>query len=110
MVWWEGRTQDDMKKHGKILSVWTEFVSVIRKQFYPLAYIHQAMMSWKTLPQLKGQSVQGYIQGFRKRDLILGIYKGAYNYVGGAQSVAVGITGVTSEREDTKPSRRYICS
>ena len=45
LVWWEGRTQDDMKKHGKILSVWSEFVSAIKNQFYPLAYMQQAMMS-----------------------------------------------------------------
>eukprot|EP00253_Pinus_taeda_P034246 PITA_34246 len=31
------------------------------------------MMSWKTLRQLKGQSVQGYTQEFRKRALMLGI-------------------------------------
>eukprot|EP00253_Pinus_taeda_P029217 PITA_29217 len=31
------------------------------------------MMSWQTLQQLKGQSVQGYTQEFRKRALILGI-------------------------------------
>jgi len=43
-----------MKKHGKILSVWSEFVSTIKKQFYPLAYMQQAMMSWQTLRQLKG--------------------------------------------------------
>ena len=45
LVWWEGRTQVDMKKHGKILSVWSEFVSEIKKQFYPLTYMQQAMMS-----------------------------------------------------------------
>ena len=34
LVWWEGRTQADLKKHGKILSVWSEFVSAIKKEFY----------------------------------------------------------------------------
>ncbi len=47
LVWWEGKTQADMKKHGKILSTWSEFVSAIKKQFYPLAYMQQAMMSGK---------------------------------------------------------------
>ena len=46
LVWWEGKTQADMKKRGKILSVWSEFVSTIKMQFYPLAYMQQAMMSW----------------------------------------------------------------
>ena len=31
------------------------------------------MMSWKNIRQLKGKSVQGYTQEFRKRALILGI-------------------------------------
>ena len=35
--------------------------------------MQQAMMSWQTLRQLKGQSVQGYTQEFRKRALMLGI-------------------------------------
>lgn len=33
LVWWEGRTQADLKKHGKIPSVWSEFVYAIKKQF-----------------------------------------------------------------------------
>ena len=31
LVWWEGGTQADLKKHGKILSTWNEFVSAIKK-------------------------------------------------------------------------------
>jgi len=62
-----------MKRHGKTISVWSEFVAAIKKQFYPLAYMQQTMMSWQTLWQLKGQSVQGYTQEFRKRALMLGI-------------------------------------
>ena len=79
-----------MKKHGKILSVWSEFVSAIKNQFYPLAYMHQAMMRWQTFHQLKGQSVQGYIQEFRKRALILGISLDSpetlLKYIGGLHS------------------------
>ena len=90
LVWWEGRTQADLKKHGKILSVWSEFVSAIKKQFYPLAYMEQAMMSWKTLHQLKGKSVQSYTQEFRKRALILGISLDSpetlLKYIGGLHS------------------------
>ena len=25
LVWWEGKTQVDLKKYGKILSIWSEF-------------------------------------------------------------------------------------
>jgi len=73
LVSWEGRTQADMKRHGKTISVWSEFVAAIKKQFYPLAYMQQAMMSWQTLRLLKGKSVPGYTQEFRKRALMLGI-------------------------------------
>ncbi len=44
-----------MKRHGKTLFVWSEFVSAIKKKFYPLTYMQQAMMSWQTLRQLKGK-------------------------------------------------------
>jgi len=90
LVWWEGKTQADMKRHGKTISVWSEFVAAIKKQFYPLAYMQQAMMSWQTLRQLKGQSVQGYTQEFRKRALMLGISldspKTLLKYIGGLHS------------------------
>eukprot|EP00253_Pinus_taeda_P032319 PITA_32319 len=79
-----------MKRHGKTIFVWSEFVSAIKKQFYPLAYMQQAMMSWQTLRQLKGQSVQGYTQEFRKRALILGISLDSpetlLKYIGGLHS------------------------
>eukprot|EP00253_Pinus_taeda_P027718 PITA_27718 len=79
-----------MKKHGKTIYVWSEFVSVIKKQFYPLAYMQQAMMSWQTLQQLKGQSMQGYTQEFRKRALMLGIsldsLETLLKYIGGLHS------------------------
>ena len=39
LVRWEGKTQADLKKHGKILSTWSEFVFALKKQFYPLAYM-----------------------------------------------------------------------
>jgi len=90
LVWWEGRTHVDLKKHGKILFTWNEFVSAIKKKFYPLAYMQQAMMSWKTLHQLKGQSVQSYTQAFRKRALILDISLDSpetlLRYIGGLHS------------------------
>eukprot|EP00253_Pinus_taeda_P006067 PITA_06067 len=48
------------------------------------------MMSWKSLHQLKGKSVQGYTQEFRKRALILGISLDSpetlLKYIGGLHS------------------------
>ena len=26
LIWWETKTQEDMKKHGKVLSSWNDFV------------------------------------------------------------------------------------
>jgi hypothetical protein len=57
LVWWERKLQD-RSKCGNLLSSWLKFKSAIRKQFYPLGYLHKAMMEWKTLRQSKGQTVQ----------------------------------------------------
>ena len=73
LIWWESKTQEDLLTKGKIISSWYEFTSVLKKQFYPLGYIQQAMMDWKNLKQGKSHNVQEYTQEFRKRDLILGI-------------------------------------
>jgi hypothetical protein len=43
LVWWERKLQDK-NKCGNLLPSWSEFKSVIRKQFYPLGYLHKAMM------------------------------------------------------------------
>jgi hypothetical protein len=42
-VLWEGKLQD-RSKCGNILSSWLEFKSAITKKFYPLGYLHKAMM------------------------------------------------------------------
>ena len=73
LIWWESRSQEDLAMKGKIVSSWYEFTSTLKKQFYPLGYMQQAMMDWQNLRQSKGQSVQEYIQEFRKRALVLGI-------------------------------------
>jgi hypothetical protein len=57
LIWWEIKIRD-RSKCGKLLSSWSEFKSAIRKQFYPLGYLHKAMMEWKSLRQSKGQIVQ----------------------------------------------------
>ena len=37
LIWWEAKTQEDMKKHGKDLSSWNDFIVAIKRQFYLLA-------------------------------------------------------------------------
>jgi hypothetical protein len=73
LIWWESKTQEDMKKHGKILISWNDFIVAIKKQFYPLAYKQKATMEWKFFRQAKGQSVLSFTQEFRRRDLVLGV-------------------------------------
>jgi hypothetical protein len=31
LIWWETKTQEDMKKHGKILTSWNDFIVAIKK-------------------------------------------------------------------------------
>jgi hypothetical protein len=73
LIWWEDKTQQDMKKHGKVLSSWNDFIFAIKRKFYPLAYMHKAIMDWKNYRQAKGKNVQSYTEEFRRRDFILGI-------------------------------------
>jgi hypothetical protein len=73
LIWWEAKTQEDMKKHGKVLSSWNDFIVAIKRKFYPLAYMQKAIMDWKNFRQDKGQDVQSFTQEFRRRDLVLGI-------------------------------------
>jgi hypothetical protein len=47
------RKVQDMSKCGNLLSSWSKFKSEIRKQFYPLGYLHKAMMEWKNLGRVK---------------------------------------------------------
>jgi hypothetical protein len=43
LVWLEIKHRDK-SKCGNLLSSWLEFKSTIRNQFYPLGYLHKAMM------------------------------------------------------------------
>jgi hypothetical protein len=54
LIWWESKTQEDMKKHGKILTSWNDFIFAIKRQFYPLAYMQKATMDWQNFRQAKG--------------------------------------------------------
>ena len=62
LVWWEAKTKDEIKKHGKITLSWIEFITSIKKKFYPLAHLQKAIMNWQNFRQLKGQNVQDYTQ------------------------------------------------
>jgi hypothetical protein len=89
LVWLE-RNLEDISKCGKILYSWSEFKSTIRKKFYPIGYLHKAMMEWKTLRKSKGQIVQVFTEQFRKKALALNIpldsYETLINYIGALHS------------------------
>jgi hypothetical protein len=73
LIWWEAKTQEDMKKHGKVLSSWNDFIVAIKRQFYPLAYMQKDIMDWQNFRKDKGQHVQSFTQEFRRRALVLGV-------------------------------------
>jgi hypothetical protein len=73
LIWWEAKTQEDMKKHGKVLSSWNDFIVALKRQFYPLTYMQKAIMDWKKFRQAKGKNMQSFTQKFRRRALDLGI-------------------------------------
>jgi hypothetical protein len=85
LVWWESKLQD-RSKCGNLLSSWSEFKSAIMKRFYPLGYLHKAMMEWKSLRKSKGKTVQSFTEEFRKKDLALNIpldsYETLMKYIG----------------------------
>jgi hypothetical protein len=31
LIWWEAKTQEDMKKHGKVLSSWNDFIVALKR-------------------------------------------------------------------------------
>ena len=36
LIWWESKTQIDVKRKGKVISSWSKFSKALRKQFCPL--------------------------------------------------------------------------
>ena len=73
LIWWESRTQDEIKKHGKISITWSDFIVAIKIKLYPLAHMQKSIKNWQNFRWLKGQNVQEYTQEFRKRALMLGV-------------------------------------
>ena len=46
LIWWESKTQIDVKRKGKVTSSWSKFLKSLRKQFYPLGYMQQVFINW----------------------------------------------------------------
>ena len=76
LIWWDCKTQIDVKRKGKVISSWSKFLKALKKQFYPLGYMQQVVIDWKNLRQDKGQSVQEFTPEFRKKSI------GAWYFIG----------------------------
>jgi hypothetical protein len=66
LIWWESKTQEEIKKNGNFFLSWNDFIMAIKKQFYPLACKQKATMEWHNFRQAKGQNVQSFTQDFRR--------------------------------------------
>jgi hypothetical protein len=79
-----------MKKHGKILTSWNDFIVAIKRQFYSLAYKQKTTMDWQNFRQAKGKNVQRFTQEFRRRALVLGVdlssQETLFKYIGALHS------------------------
>jgi hypothetical protein len=65
--------QHGTQEVGNIFPSWHDFISTLRKQFYPLGYKEKDLIDWKSLKLRKGQSVQEDTDKFRKMDLMLDV-------------------------------------
>ena len=40
LVWWEEKAQENMKKHGKVLTSWNDFFRCLKEKLLPIS-IHE---------------------------------------------------------------------
>ena len=90
LIWQESKTQNGLLTKCKVITYWYEFIVALKKQFYPLGHMKQAIMDWKNLRQAKGQNVREYTRESRKKALDLGIplytQETLLKYIGGLLS------------------------
>ena len=73
MIWWQSKLHKGTEHIGKIFPSWFDFITVVRKQFYPLGYKEKYLTEWQGLKVRKGHSVQEYTNEFCKKALMLDI-------------------------------------
>jgi hypothetical protein len=54
---------------GNVFPSWKSFIYALIKKFYLLGYKEKALIEWQALKLRKGQTMQEYIDGFRKVDV-----------------------------------------
>jgi hypothetical protein len=87
LIWWQRMLQNGTQQVGHVFPSWKSFISALRKKFYPLGYKEKALIEWQDLKLRKGQTMQEYIDGFRKMALMLEIplhtQETVMKYIGG---------------------------
>jgi hypothetical protein len=53
LILWESKTREDMKKHGKILISWNDFIVAIKKNFIHWHISKRLLWNGKILDKLK---------------------------------------------------------
>jgi hypothetical protein len=56
-----------------LVTMWEDFKTLIKSQFYPIEYVKDQWIRWHYFKQRQGQSVQEYTSEFRKMKIMLGI-------------------------------------
>jgi hypothetical protein len=49
LIWWQSKMQHGTQQNRKIFPSWHDFISALRKQFYPLGYKEKALIEWQSL-------------------------------------------------------------
>jgi hypothetical protein len=54
LIWWQSKMQHGTQQVGNIFPSWHDFISALRKQFYPLGYNEKYLIEWQSLKLRKG--------------------------------------------------------
>jgi hypothetical protein len=49
LIWWQSKLQKGTKNVGNVFPSLKDFISALRKQFYPLGYKEKSMIEWQSL-------------------------------------------------------------
>jgi hypothetical protein len=73
LIRWQSKLKNGTQQVGNVFPSWKVFVSTLKNQFNPLGYKEKDLIEWKGLKLRKGQTVQEYIDEFRKMELMLDV-------------------------------------
>jgi hypothetical protein len=70
---WEIHTKTLRLEGEPLVTIWEDFKTLIKSQFYPIKYVEDQWIRWHYFRQRHGQSVHEYTTEFRKMAIMLGI-------------------------------------